>query len=275
MAAEAPPAGLSGTAFRQLCRSGEWTGTSVGVATRHVQANLAILPGDFADEFAEFCARNPRPCPLLERLPAGEFLTAKLADAADLRTDLPAYRVYRAGALVAEPHDLLDLWSDNLTAFLLGCSFSFERELAAADIPLRHVELDVNVPMYTTSIPCESAGRFAGPMVVSMRPVPMDRVADAVRITGSVPQVHGAPVHSGAPEAIGIRDLAAPDFGDPVPIGEGEVPVFWACGVTPQAVALAAEIPLMITHAPGHMFIGDVLEADLHRVFPTPQPESS
>ncbi len=275
MAAADSPADLSGAVFRQLCRSGEWTGTSVGVATRYVQANLAILPGEFADAFGQFCARNPRPCPLLERLPAGEFLTAKSAAAADLRTDLPAYRVYQDGALAAEPPDLLDLWSDDLTAFLLGCSFSFERELAAAEIPLRHVELDVNVPMYTTSIPCQSAGPFAGPMVVSMRPIPMDRVADAVRITGNVPQVHGAPVHTGAPEAIGIHDLATPDFGDPVPISADEVPVFWACGVTPQAVALAAGIPLIITHAPGHMFVGDVLEADLHRVFPAPQPESS
>jgi uncharacterized protein YcsI (UPF0317 family) len=273
--AESRPSDLSGAVFRQLCRTGEWTDTSVGVATRYVQANLAVLPREFADEFAEFCKLNPQPCPLLERLAAGQFLTAKTADSADLRTDLPAYCVYRNGALVAELYDLLDEWNESLTAFLLGCSFSFERKLATAGIPVRHVELDANVPMYTTSIRCQSAGRFTGPMVVSMRPIPMDRVADAVRITGNLPQVHGAPVHSGAPEAIGIRDLASPDFGDPVPIGEGEVPVFWACGVTPQAVALAAGIPLMITHAPGHMFIGDVLEADLQRVFPAAQPESS
>ena len=275
MPASSGPSDLSGAAFRQLCRTGEWTGTSVGVATRYVQANLAILPHEFADDFGEFCERNPQPCPLLERLPAGQFLTSKTADAADLRTDLPAYRVYRAGALAAELPDLLADWNDSLTAFLLGCSFSFERELTAAEIPLRHVELDVNVPMYTTSIPCRSAGPFAGPMVVSMRPIPMDRVADAVRITGNVPQVHGAPVHTGAPEAIGIRDLASPAFGDSVPSGAGAVPVVWAGGVPPPAVALAAEIPLMITHAPGHMFVGDVLETDLHRVFPVPQAESS
>lgn len=262
------PSTFSGSEFRGLCRTGEWTGTSVGVATRYVQANLAILPGEYADEFGRFCELNPRPCPLLERLPAGQYLTAKTADAADLRTDLPRYRIYRDGEMVAEPADLLDEWSDDLVAFLLGCSFSFELNLAAAGIPLRHVELGINVPMYTTSITCKPAGRFAGPMVVSMRPIPMDRVADAVRITGKVPQVHGAPVHTGAPEAIGIRDLDAPDFGDPVPIGAEEAPVFWACGVTPQAVALAAEVPLMITHAPGHMFVTDVLEADLQRVFP-------
>ena len=269
------PAALSGRDFRLLCRSGDWTAPSVGASTRYVQANLAILPAEQADDFESFCALNPKPCPLLERLPSGQFLTAKTADAADLRTDIPRYRTYANGRLIDESTDILNSWRDDLVAFLLGCSFSFEGRLAAAGIPLRHLEQGVNIPMYTSSIDCLPAGPFTGPMVVSMRPIPMHRVADAVRITGELPQVHGAPVHSGAPEAIGIRSLDSPDFGDPVSIHPDEVPVFWACGVTPQAVALAARIPFMITHAPGHMFVTDVLEAYLDRTFPPPEARSA
>ena len=265
-------AALSGREFRRLCRSGEWSAPSVGVATRYVQANLAIVPADLADDFESFCDLNPKPCPLLERLPPGQFLTAITADAADLRTDLPRYLTYVDGRLLHDTTHILDSWRDDLVAFLIGCSFSFELRLTAAGIPLRHLEEGVNVPMYITNIDCLPAGPFSGPMVVSMRPIPMHQVADAVRITGEVPRVHGAPVHSGAPEAIGIRSLDSPDFGDPVSIQPDEVPVFWACGVTPQAVALAARIPFMITHSPGHMFVTDVLEAYLERTFPPPNP---
>lgn len=268
-------AALSGRDFRRLCGTGEWTVPSIGVATRYVQANLAILPADLADDFASFCELNPRPCPLLERLPPGQFLTEITADAADLRTDIPRYLTYADGRLIDDSTDILDSWRDDLVAFLLGCSFSFERRLTSAGIPLRHVEEGLNVSMYTSSIECVPAGPFSGPMVVSMRPIPMLQVAEAVRITGELPQVHGAPIHTGAPEAIGIRDLDSPDFGDAVPIHPDEVPVFWACGVTPQAVALAARIPFMITHSPGHMFVTDVLEAYLDRTFPPPKVRSA
>ena len=261
-------ASLTGREFRQLSKSGDWTGPSIGVATRYVQANLAILPADLADDFESFCELNPKPCPLLERLPAGQFLTTLTANGADLRTNIPRYLTYADGILVDESTDIVQSWRDDFVAFLLGCSFSFEHRLRAAGIAIRHVEEGVNVSMYTSSIQCMSVGPFSGPMVVSMRPIPMHQVAEAVRITGALPQVHGAPVHTGAPEAIGIWDLSTPDFGDAVSIQVDDVPVFWACGVTPQAVALAAGIPLMITHAPGHMLVTDILEAYLERTFP-------
>ena len=259
---------MTGRQVRAMCRAGEWSGPTAGAAADYVQANLAVLPAEYAADFETFCRSNPKPCPILEVLETGNPAPIKTAKNADVRTDLALYRVYRDGELVDEPGSIEDLWDDDMVAFLIGCSFTFEKRLANADISLRHVECQVNVPMYVTSIRCEPAGRFAGPMVVSMRPIAMDMVAEATRITGQVPQVHGSPVHTGAPEAIGIKDISRPDFGDPVPIGKDEVPVFWGCGVTPQAVALEARLPLMITHSPGHMFVTDVLEAYVERFFP-------
>ncbi len=185
-----------------------------------------------------------------------------MAPGADLRTDTPKYRVYRDGVLVEEPIDLSRLWNDDLVSFLIGCSFTFESALVDAGIPVRHIEQCSNVPMYVTSVPAVPAGAFHGPMVVSMRPVPAHQVVRAVQVTSRFPAVHGAPVHIGDPAAIGIRDIGRPDLGDPVEIRAGEVPVFWACGVTPQAAAMASRPPLMITHAPGHMFITDRRDAE-------------
>ena len=261
---------ITGREFRSLCRNGEWSGNTAGAAANYVQANLAILPAEDSADFEAFCRSNPKPCPILEVVEAGNPIPAKTAKDADIRTDLALYRVYREGELIDEPSDISDLWNDEMVGFLIGCSYTFEKRLASADIPLRHIECGVNVPMYVTNIRCEPVGSFSGPMVVSMRPIPVDQVAEAVRITGQVPQAHGSPVHTGGPEAIGIKDLSRPDFGDAVPIENGEVPVFWACGVTPQAVALEAELPLMITHSPGHMFVTDILEADVERLFPAP-----
>jgi uncharacterized protein YcsI (UPF0317 family) len=188
---------------------------------------------------------------------------ARLRPGADLRTDLPRYRVYRDGKLAEERTDVRALWRADLVSFLIGCSFSFEEALAAAGVPLRHVEAGCNVPMYRTSVATAPAGRFRGPLVVSMRPIPASLVPRAVQVTGRFERVHGAPVHAGAPEALGIRDLARPDFGDPVAIRDGEIPVFWACGVTPQAAALASGLPFCITHAPGHMLVTDLVNAEL------------
>jgi uncharacterized protein YcsI (UPF0317 family) len=202
--------------------------------------------------------RNPKPCPVLDVTEPGSPVPRMAAPAADLRTDLPKYRIYRRGELVEETTDIRSHWAEDLVAFLLGCSFTFEQALLANGIPVRHIEENCNVPMYRTSIPCVPAGRFKGPMVVSMRPIPEKQVVRAVQVTSRFPAVHGAPVQIGNPEAIGIRDLSRPDFGDPVTIREGEVPVFWACGVTPQAVAMEVKPDLMITHAPGHMFITDL-----------------
>jgi len=248
---------------RERIRRGEWVRPTAGCAAGYVQANLVVLPRELAYDFLLFTHRNPRPCPLLEVTDPGSPEPVRVAPGADLRTDLPKYRVYRHGVLAEEVTDLLPLWRDDLVAFLLGCSFTFEAALLKAEVPVRHLEEGCNVPMYITNRPCAPAGLFEGPLVVSMRPIPPEKVARAAAVTARFPAVHGAPVHVGAPEALGIRDLGRPDFGEPVTIRPGEVPVFWACGVTPQAVAMAVKPPLMITHAPGHMFVTDLRDEAL------------
>ena len=252
----------SGREVRQLIRSGEWRGITSGVAPGHVQANLAILPRDLAFDFLLFCQRNPRPCPLLEVVEAGSIEPALTASGADIRTDIPGYRVYRNGEFAGELDSLTDEWRDDLVSFLLGCSFSFETAMVEAGIPLRHQELGLNVAMYITNIATTPAGAFSGPMVVSMRPVKRSQIVRAVQVTSRFPATHGAPVHIGDPSAIGIKDLDQPDFGDRVDLMPDEEPVFWACGVTPQAVALSCKPPLMFTHAPGKMFITDQRDVD-------------
>ncbi|MFZ5627293.1 MAG: putative hydro-lyase [Bacillota bacterium] len=248
---------------RGAIRKGEINRPTAGMCAGYAQANLAVLPKDLAFEFLLFCQRNPKPCPVLDVTEVGSFEPVLTAPGADLRTDIPKYRIYKNGQLVDETGDILNYWRDDLVAFLLGCSFTFESGLLQGGIPVRHIEEGRNVPMYITNIPCKPAGRFSGPMVVSMRPIPYQQVVKAVQITSRYPAVHGAPVHIGDPALIGIKDLDKPDFGDPVTIKPGEVPVFWACGVTPQAVAMQSKPPFMITHAPGHMFITDVLDEDL------------
>ncbi len=250
------------TEVRRLVRSGEWKGVTAGLAPGHVQANLVILPRDQAFDFLLFCQRNPKPCPLLEVLEPGRVEPTSMAPGADLRTDLPRYRVYRAGE-PEEVDDVQALWREDLVSFLLGCSFSFENALMNAGIPLRHVEEGKNVSMYVTSVETTPAGAFSGPLVVSMRPIQRSQIVRAVQVTSRFPSVHGAPVHIGDPSAIGVRDIATPDFGEPTEIRDGEVPVFWACGVTPQAVALKCKPLFMITHSPGHMFVTDRRDEDL------------
>jgi uncharacterized protein YcsI (UPF0317 family) len=254
--------GLSPAELRRRFRANELVRPTAGLAPGFVQANLVILPQALAFDFLLFAQRNPRPCPLLEVVEAGSAEPRSMAPGADLRTDVPKYRVYRDGVLTDEPDDLSSLWAGDLVSFLLGCSFTFETALIDAGVPVRHIEQGVNVPMFITSIPTAPAGAFHGPMVVSMRPVPADKVVRAVQVTSRFPAVHGAPVHIGDPGAIGIRDVTRPDLGDAVEIRPGEVPVFWACGVTPQAAAMASKPPLMITHAPGHMFITDRRDSD-------------
>ncbi|MGA2550196.1 MAG: putative hydro-lyase [Burkholderiaceae bacterium] len=248
---------LTPAQLRALCRSGEWQAPTAGVAAGFVQANLVILPREFAFDFLLFCQRNPKPCPLIEVLEPGVVLPPS-SPGADIRFDLPAYRVYQDGELVAEPTAIDDLWRDDLVSFLIGCSFSFEAALMAEGLRLRHVEEGLNVAMYRTNRPCAAAGRLFGNLVVSMRPLASADVTRAVEISARFPKVHGAPVHIGHPEALGIFDLAHPDYGDPVAILPGELPVFWACGVTPQAVIQASRLPFCITHAPGKMFVTDL-----------------
>ena len=247
----------------EACRSGEWARPTPGVCGAFVQTNLVVLPHADAFDFLRFCGRNPKPCPLIEATDPGDPEPKLTAPGADLRRDLPRYRVYRRGELVDEPTDVRDLWRDDFVGFLIGCSFSFEEALLAAGVPVRHVEAGTNVPMYRTNVPCTPAGEFSGPLVVSMRPIPAALVPLAVTTTARVPQVHGAPVHVGDPGAIGIADLDRPDYGEPVEVRPGELPVFWACGVTPQAVALEAAPEVMITHSPGHMFVTRMTNSEL------------
>lgn len=249
--------------IRQCIRAGQWRRPTAGLASGYTQANLAVLPRALAYDFLLFCQRNPQPCPLLEVLDPGDPEPREFAPGADIRTDIPRYRVYQDGMLSAEVDDLMAYWRDDLVGFLLGCSFTFEHPLMEAGIRMRHIDLGVNVSMFVTNRACKPAGVFHGPMVVSMRPIPVQDVVRAVQITSRFPAVHGAPVHVGDPAVLGIADLQRPDFGDAVPILANEVPVFWACGVTPQAVIMQAKPPLALTHAPGHMFLSDRREHTL------------
>jgi uncharacterized protein YcsI (UPF0317 family) len=253
----------TGAHVRRAARTGEWTGPTPGLAPGHVQANLVAVPRTLAFDFLLFCQRNPKPCPLLDVTEPGSPEPRLVAPGADLRTDVPRYHVYQRGELVDEPSDLHAWWHDDLVGFLLGCSFTFESALVQAGLPVRHVEAGCNVPMYRTSLPCRPAGVFRGPMVVSMRPLTPAQAVRAVQVCSRFPRAHGAPVHVGDPVAIGIGDINRPDFGDAVEIRPGEVPVFWACGVTPQAVAMEVRPPLLITHKPGHMFVTDWRDTDL------------
>ncbi len=254
-------AALSPQQARLMIRQGEWYQPTAGLSAGYTQANLAILPKEWSYEFLLFCQRNPKPCPLLDVTDIGSPIPKMIAAGADLRTDIPKYRIYRDGLLSEEVSSLTSIWQDDWVGFLLGCSFTFEHPLLAEGIPVRHIEQRSNVPMYISSLPCQEAGRFGGTMVVSMRPMTPAQAIRAVQITSRFPSVHGSPVHIGDPAAIGISDIHTPDFGDPVEIKPNEIPVFWACGVTPQAVAIQSKIPLMITHSPGHMLICDVKDS--------------
>ncbi|PPD16532.1 MAG: hypothetical protein CTY25_00885 [Methylobacterium sp.] len=252
-----PGRDLSPEAVRMLIRAGRYQGATAGLAPGYVQGNLVILPKDLAGDFLAFAHQNPKPCPVIGLSDVGSPRVPALGPSIDLRTDLPRYRVWRNGELVAELSDIRDHWRDDLVSFVIGCSFSFEEALLEDGIPLRHVACGANVAMYRTNIACAPAGPFAGPMVVSMRPLKPADAIRAIQITSRFPAVHGAPVHLGDPALIGIADLATPDYGDPVAVEDDEIPVFWACGVTPQAVIAAAKPAFAITHAPGSMLITD------------------
>ncbi len=255
--------GNAGERERLRIRSAAFTGPTAGLAAGNVQANLVILPKALAHDFLRFAQANPKPCPILAVSEAGDPAFPTLGANLDIRTDLPRYRVWRDGELVSEPTDVLDVWHDDLVSFAIGCSFSFEEALVDDGIEVRHIACGSNVPMYRTNIPCVSAGVFHGPLVVSMRPLKPADAIRAVQITSRFPSVHGAPVHLGTPEMIGIADINKPDYGDAVPIGANEMPVFWACGVTPQAVIAKAKPAFCITHAPGCMLITDLRNTSL------------
>ncbi len=256
-------AAMTGRQFRALCRSGEFTGPTAGVARGFVQANLVVLTADTAEEFRTFCRLNPKPCPLLEVTSPGDYETRSIAPCGDVRADLPRYRVYRQGQCTERTASIEPFWTDDSVAFLIGCSFTFESALLRAGLPVRHIDENRNVPMYRTNIECRSAGRFTAPLVVSMRPMTPAHAGEAARITAEYPRVHGDPMHIGDPAAIGIVDLSLPDYGDAVTIHPDEIPVFWACGVTPMEAIIRAELALAVTHEPGHMFVADLHDQSL------------
>lgn len=248
---------------RRLIRSGAYDAPTSGLCPGYAQANLIILPKEQAYDFLLFAQRNPKPCPLLEVTEVGAREATICATDCDIATDFPKYRIYRYGELVEEVADVSDYWRDDLVSFVIGCSFSFESELVEAGIEMRHNTMGRNVSMYLTGVDCVPAGSMSGKMVMSMRPIPHDQIVKAVQLSGAIPKVHGAPLHIGDPAAIGVKDIAHPEFGDPVDIREGEVPVFWACGVTPQSIVMHSKPEFAITHAPGCMLITDTKNIDL------------
>jgi uncharacterized protein YcsI (UPF0317 family) len=253
----------TGAEVRRAARAGLAPRWTAGLAPGFVQGNLAILPAELASDFLRFCQLNPKPCPLIGMSEPGRPDIPPLGSDFDIRTDVPLFRVWRDGRLLDEPADITPYWRDDLVTFVLGCSLSFEEALLQEGLPLRHVAAAARVPMYRTNIACTPTGPFAGPMVVSMRPFTPAQAIRAIQVTSRFPAVHGAPVHIGLPELIGIADLSAPDYGDPVEVRPDELPVFWACGVTPQAIIEAARLPFAITHAPGSMLVTDLRNAQL------------
>lgn len=251
-----------GAQVRAACRSGQFRGPTAGHAPGHLQGNLVILPASLGFDFLRFCILNPKPCPLIGVAEAGSYALPQLGEDIDLRTDLPGYHVWRNGTLIAQTDDISSLWRADLVAFVIGCSMSFEAALQADGIPIRHIEACTTVPMYVTNMECQAAGPFKGPMVVSMRPMKARDAIRAIQITSRYSAVHGAPVHLGDPALIGIRNLDAPDFGDPVRVMDDEIPVFWACGVTPQAVIAKVRPEFAITHAPGAMLVTDRMNSE-------------
>lgn len=249
--------------LRAIIRNNELIKPTAGMANGYAQANLAILKKEHAFDFLLFCQRNPKSCPLLDVTEIGSPIPKFAAQSGDIRTDIPKYRIYKYGELMEEVTDISDYWEDDMVGFLIGCSFTFEHALLNNDISIRHIEENCNVPMYKTNISCVEAGIFHGKMVASMRPIPQKDVVRAAQVTSRFPAVHGGPIHIGDPEAIGVSNIQQPDFGDAVTIREGEVPVFWACGVTPQSIAMETKPAIMITHAPGHMFITDIRDEKL------------
>ena len=258
----APPA-ASPAAFRQLVRYGRFTAQTAGQCPGFTQGNLAILPRTHAEEFLRFARLNPKSCPVIGVTEVGQPSVPELGEGIDLRTDIPGYCVFHAGEKVDEAAHLRDLWRDDLVGFVIGCSLSFEQALLEGGVPVRHIEQNTTVPMYNTNRPNGQAGRFGGMGVVSMRPMTVAQAIRAVQITSRFPGAHGAPVHLGDPAEIGIADIDAPDYGEAAEIRPGEIPVFWACGVTPQQAIRSARVPFAITHRPGHMLVTDVRSSHL------------
>lgn len=257
MSAASEAGSWSPEAFRARVAANHWRTATTGVCLGYVQANLTVLPREYAFDFLLFCTRNPLACPVLDVLEPGTFTSQTLAPGADLRTDLPRYRIYRDGEQAEEVEDILDRWPADGVAFLLGCSLTCDEALLDAGVPVRHLEDERRAPVYITDRPMTPAGPFAGPLAVNLRAVPGDLVSRAAAVTARFPSAHGAPVHVGDPADLGLEDLDRVHAGDPPVLRPGDVPMFWGCGVSAELAALHARCPLMITHAPGHMFVTD------------------
>ena len=258
--------------IRAAIRTGRYVSHTAGLGGGYLQANLAIMPEAYALDFMRFCQRNPKPCPLTGVSDTGNPMMATMGRDIDIRTDVPAYNVYRQGRLDGSVDDLMSLWQDDFVVFALGCSFTFEHALERHGIPLWHIDNDHTVPMFRSNIDTVPAGPFSGKMVVSMRAVARDRIDDAIAISGRYPLAHGTPVFWGDPCDIGIADITVPEWGDPAPVGPDQVAMFWACGVTPQVAIEAARLPICITHKPGHMLITDIAEDAEIPVLDPPKP---
>ncbi len=256
---------------RTEIRAGRYTAHTAGLGRGSLQANLVIMPEEFAFDFMRYCQRNPKPCPIIGVSDTGNPMMFTMGNDIDIRTDVPAYNIYRNGRLDISVTNIAEIWRDDFVVFTLGCSFTFEHALLDAGINLWHIDNDRTVPMFRSSIETTPAGPFSGKMVVSMRSVCEERVDEVIEISRRFPLAHGAPVHVGDPKAIGITDLSSPDWGDPAPVGANEVPVFWACGVTPQVAIKVAQLPICITHKPGCMLITDIAEDAEVPVLPKPQ----
>ncbi|MGL4688754.1 MAG: putative hydro-lyase [Leuconostoc mesenteroides] len=254
---------MTPTEFRKKVRNNEFQKPTAGMCPGYAQTNLIVLPWEDAYDFLLFAQRNPKPIPILEVTEVGSRELQTLGNDIDVATDFPKYRIYRNGKMVDEYLSVVDFWREDLVSFLIGCSFSFEDLLVDAGIEIRHITEKANVPMFNTNIPLKQAGKFSGNMVVSMRHIKSSQIATAVNVTNRLPGVHGAPIQIGNPAEIGIYDLAHPDYGDAVTINENEIPVFWACGVTPQAAVMASKPKFAITHSPGHMLITNISNKDL------------
>ncbi|SET24715.1 putative hydro-lyase [Thalassotalea agarivorans] len=250
--------------LRAAIKQNKFNENTSGQAPGYVQCNLVILPVQYADDFEVFCDKNSQACPLIYKASeAGEYALTALGTDVDIRTDIPKYKHFIDGQFVEELSDIRAIWQQDYVSFLLGCSFSFEEALLEEGIEIRNISENKNVPMFITNRACESVGPFSGPLVVSMRPMTLENAERAVEICKQFPRVHGEPVHIGDPKALGIAHINEPDFGDAVTIKEGEVPVFWACGVTPQMAIMAAKPSSCITHSPGYMLVTDLKNSAL------------
>ena len=253
---------------RDLIRSNNWKSSTAGISLGFAQANFICLPKKFSFEFITFCQRNSIACPILEIIEPGQTSPSLVAKKSDLRTDLPKYLIYKRGELIDEVTDIMSFWNDDLVSILLGCSFTVDNSLLKAGIPIRHIEQGSSDSMYITNIECHRSGSFYGKLIVSMRPIPKSLVKKAVNISSQYILAHGEPIQIGSPKAIGIKDISKPDYGDPVPVNDGEIPVFWACGVTSQLAVLKANVEFFICHKPGHMFITDLTDNQLKSIQP-------